>query len=202
MKAPSIYCLIGLIAICLFCRIDISAQTRNPSLATVTIEANAKDENAKDEVALLHKLVDEVRQLRLTLQRTTLGAYRVQFAFERQRLQQARVDAATQQVATVRVQLDNTKFSRTQFGERAKETQAQLDQEQDAKRRNLLEQQLKEFKRLLSTQAQQEERQSVREILLTTQLQADQIKLDDLTYQLENLERELAALSNPGAKDQ
>jgi hypothetical protein len=54
----------------------------------------------------------------------------------------------------------------------------------------------------LGTQAQQEERQSEREILLASQLQAEQIKLNDLTYQLENLERELATLSNLGATDQ
>jgi hypothetical protein len=197
MKAPKFYCLIGLIAICLFCSIEISAQTVNPSLAAAPIEANAKDE-----VALLHKLVDEVRQLRLTLQRTTLGAYRVQFAFERQRLQQTRVDSATQELATLRLQIDNTKFTRTQFLERAKEILAQLDQEQDAKRRTMFEQQLKEFKRISSTQSQQDERQREREMLLTIQLQAEQIKLNDLTYQLDSLERELATLSNPGAKDQ
>ena len=197
MKASNIYCLIGLIAICLLCPLDTSAQTGNPALATATIEANVKDE-----VALLHKLVDEVRQLRLTLQRTTLGAYRVQFAFERQRLQQGRVDSATQEVARLRLQLDNMKFNRTQFLERAKEMQGQLDQEQDAKRRNMLEQQLKELRRTLGTQAQQEERQSQREMLLAIQLQSDQIKLNDLTYQLDNLERELATVSNSVAKDQ
>ena len=197
MKTSNIYCLLGLITICLFCPQDVSAQTGNRSLATSTIEANAKDE-----ALLLRTLVDEVRQLRLTLQRTTLGAYRVQFAFERQRLQQGRVDSATQEVATLRLQLDNTKFTRTQFLERAKEIQGQLDQEQDAKRRTMLEQQLKEFKRISSSQSQQDERQREREMLLTTQLQADQIKLNDLTYQLDNLERELTTLSNPGAKDQ
>jgi len=111
------------------------------------------------------------------------------------------VDSATKELATLRLQLENTRFTRTQFVERAKEVQGQLEQEQDAKRRNMLEQQLKEFKKLLSTQAQQEQRQTEREVLLTAELQAEQVKLNDLTYQLDNLERELAAL-NPGARDQ
>jgi len=196
MKTLNICCLLGLITLYLFFPQDIRAQTGNRLASASTIDADAKDE-----AHLLRTLVDEVRQLRLTLQRTTLVAYRVQFAFERQRLQQARVDSATKELATLRLQLENTRFTRTQFVERAKEVQGQLEQEQDAKRRNMLEQQLKEFKKLLSTQAQQEQRQTEREVLLTAELQAEQVKLNDLTYQLDNLERELAAL-NPGARDQ
>jgi hypothetical protein len=197
MKAMNIYCLLGLITICLFCPKDVWAQTGNLSLAPSTIEAKAKDEEL-----LLRTLVDEVRQLRLALQRTSLGAYRFQFVFERQRLQQGRVDSATREVQTLRLQIDNAKFARTQFVERAKETQEQLEQEQDQKRRTMLEQQLKEFKVILSTQAQQDERQRDREQVLTAQLQVDQLKLDDLNNQLDNLERELTTPSNPGTKDQ
>jgi len=194
MKALNIYCLLGLAIICLSCPKDIWAQTGSRSLAPSATETNAKDEGV-----LLRALVDEVRQLRLTLQRTSLAAYRLQVVFERQRLQQGRVDSATRELQTLRLQIDNAKFSRTQFVERAKETQEQLDQEQDQKRRNMLEQQLKEFKIIMSTQSQQDERQRDREVLLTTQVQAEQLKLDDLTNQLDNLERELVAASRPGA---
>jgi SMC interacting uncharacterized protein involved in chromosome segregation len=197
MKALNIYCLLGLAIIFLSCPKDVWAQTGSRSLAPSAIETNAKDE-----VVLLRALVDEVQQLRLTLQRTALGAYRCQVVFERQRLQQGRVDSATRELQTLRLQLDNAKFSRTQFVERAKETQEQLDQEQDQKRRNMLEQQLKEFKIIMSTQSQQDERQRDREVLLTTQVQAEQLKLDDLTNQLDNLERELVTASRPGARDQ
>ena len=197
MKALNIYCLLGLAIICLSCPKDIWAQTGSRSLAPSATETNAKTEEA-----LLRTLVDEVRQLRLTLQRTVLSVHRFQVVFERQRLQQGRVDSVTRELQILSLQLDNAKFARTQFVERAKQTQEQLDQEQDQKRRNMLEQQLKEFKIILSTRSQQDDRQREREILLTTQLQAEQLKLDDLTNQLDSLERELTAGSRPGARDQ
>jgi hypothetical protein len=197
MKASNIYCLVGLVTIGLFCPTRMSAQTANRAPASSTIEVRTQAEEL-----LLRTLVDEVRQLRLTLQRTTLGAYRFQLSFERLRLQQARVDSMTRELESVRLQLDNTKFTRTQFGARAKETQEQLDQEQDVKRRGVLEQQIKEFKRMLSTQTQQEERQTERQMLLHTQLQAEQLKLSDLNNQLDYVERELTTASNAGAKNQ
>lgn len=189
MKAPNTYCLLALLTIC-FCWPNAAGQTANRSIATLNTETKTEDEE------LVRTLVEEVRQLRLTLQRTTVGAYRFQLAFERLRLQQGRVDSLTRQMESLHLQLDSTKFARTQFEARAKDTQEQLDHEQDAKRRAVLEQQLKEYKRILGTQTQQEQRQRDREIVLTGQLQAEQLKLSDLNNQLDNLERELMSLSN------
>jgi hypothetical protein len=197
MKASKFYCLLGLAIICLFCPKDVRAQPVSNLPATSAIETNTKDE-----VVLLRTLVDEVRQLRLTLQRTVLSAHRFQIVFERQRFQQGRVDAVARELQTLSLQLDNAKFARTQFVERAKQAQEQLDLEPDLKRHNMLEQQLKEFKLILSTQSQQDERHRERETLLNTQLQVEQLKLDDLTNQLDNLERELTAASRPSARDQ
>jgi hypothetical protein len=197
MKASKFYCLLGLVIICLFCPKDVRAQPVSNSLAP-----SATDTNAKAEEVLLRTLVDEVRQLRLTLLRTVVSAHRFQVVLERQRLQQGRVDSVTRELQSLSLQRDNAKFARTQFVERAKQTQDQLDLEPDLKRHNMLEQQLKEFKIILSTQSQQDDRQRERETLLNTQLQLEQLKLDDLTNQLDNLERELTAESRPGARDQ
>jgi SMC interacting uncharacterized protein involved in chromosome segregation len=197
MKASKSYCLLGLAIICLFCSKDVHAQPVSNALAPSAIEPKAKDE-----VVLLRTLVDEVRQLRLTLQRTVLSAHRFQVVLERHRLQQGRVDSVTQELQTLSLQRDNAKFARTQFVERAKQAQEQLDLEPDLKRHNMLEQQLKEFKIILSTQSQQDDRQRERETLLNTQLQVEQLKLDDLTNQLDSLERELTAGSRQDARDQ
>ncbi|MFL6209947.1 MAG: hypothetical protein ACJ74W_13910 [Pyrinomonadaceae bacterium] len=188
MKASTFGSLTGIFVICFACATHASAQTVDH--AQTGSAAVATDVG---EAALLRSLLAEMRQLRLTLQRTTAATYRFQLILDRMRLQQGRVDMLTRDLEGARLQLANAQFAQTQYAARAKETEEQLGQEQDAKRHAILEQQLKEFKRLAGVQAQQEERFREREAQLTAQLQTEQLKLDGLNTQLDNLEQILTA---------
>lgn len=185
-------CLIGLAVTCFAYPINAPAQTGSRT-------QTAAEARPSGEEALLRALLDEVRELRLALRRMTAVTYRFQSALDRVRSQQARVDAMTREVDGVRLQLSNMRASRTQLEERAKELEERLRQEQDAKLRAALEVQLKEFRRILSLQASQEERHREREAQLTTQLQTEQFKLGEINSLLDSLERELADVSD--AKD-
>jgi chromosome segregation ATPase len=185
-------CLVCLAAAaCSVCPDNAAAQTGSRPPGTSTAETRPADEET-----LLRALLDEVRQLRVVLQRTTVVTQRFQSTLERVRSQQARVDVLTREIEGVRLQLSNTEFARKQSEERAKELEERLSQEQDARLHAALESQSREFSRTLNLQAAQEERQREREAQLTAQLQIEQLKLGEINSRLDSLERELADLSD------
>ena len=68
------------------------------SLPTQAQQATSNDLAASDEKELLRELINEVRQLRLALQRANLNSFRAQVAIERLKTQQLRVDNASRQL--------------------------------------------------------------------------------------------------------
>ncbi|MEK6323714.1 MAG: hypothetical protein AABN33_18895 [Acidobacteriota bacterium] len=140
---------------------------------------------------LLRSLIDEVRQLRLAIERSNLSAYRVQIAIERMRLQQGRVDAIARDLENVRLQLSNMKMSRAQAEARVKDLEDLMNNEADTARKAPLERQYKEAKRNLDAQGKWEEQQRERETQLNIRLQEEGAKLADVNNRLDVLEREL-----------
>ncbi|HEY0084051.1 MAG TPA: hypothetical protein VGB61_14835 [Pyrinomonadaceae bacterium] len=142
---------------------------------------------------MLRALLDEVRQLRLTLQRTSLNTTRAQLAFERMRLQRSRLDVLLREAESVRAQRDSVREALAQSGDRFKELEEQTGHASDAALRARFERQLVLSKQVLNAHARREEQLREREAQLNAQLQAEQAKLGELEDQLGNLERELSA---------
>src|SRR5436190_14948535 len=67
-----------------------------------------------DNTKILQELVVEVRQLRLTLQRANINAFRAQLAIERLKVQEARVERITNQLEENQNDLNGVKSLRAQ----------------------------------------------------------------------------------------
>ncbi len=154
-----------------------------------------------DQMQMLRALLDEVRQLRLALQRNNLTAYRAQILLERLRAQQERVDRLTRELEALRNELVESKPHQAQMAEVLKGIESRLNQETDQARRNELEMEQRMVKAQLEQQAQRDERQREREAKLMAQLQIEQAKLEEINSRLDALENELekqGAAERPG----
>ena len=145
----------------------------------------------------LRELLDEVRQLRLALQRLTASGRQFQLLGERIRLQQGRVDALRRELEGARSQLAKTQAARAELAGRVKEAEEFVGRESQAGERAALEQVLREVKGKLSVLHEQEQQQRDVETQLNTQLQSEETKLLELNNRLDALERELSDLSSP-----
>jgi hypothetical protein len=141
----------------------------------------------------LRALLDEVRQLRLVLQRTSLTTTRVQLAFERMRLQRGRLDTILREADSVRGQLLSVRDALAQAADRVKESEEQIGQTPEAALRARFERQLVLSKQVLNSHTRREEQLRERETQLTAQIHIEQVKLSELEDHLGNLERELSA---------
>lgn len=163
-------------------------------LSTGTLRAQSANRNAEaapDNQQVLQSLLTEVRQLRLTLQRTNLSMFRAQIMIERLRMQQQRVDELTQQLEENQNELTGSGLTRSQLADRSQDLESQIKAEQDAIRRAQLEAQLKELKYVVAQQTEQEVQLRARQTQLTAQLQTERSKLDEIDSRLDALEREL-----------
>ena len=140
---------------------------------------------------LLRALLDEVRQLRLAIERSNLGTFRVQVAIERMRSQQGRVDSVARDLENLRLQLSSMKMSRAQSESRLKDLEDQMTDETETARKAQLERQYKEAKRSIDAQVKWEEQTRERETQLSVRLQEEQGKLSEINNRLDTFEREL-----------
>jgi chromosome segregation ATPase len=138
-------------------------------------------------------LLDEVRQLRLALQRANVVSHRLQVTLERVRIQQARVDSISRALEGVRSRLADLRAARPQMEEQIKYAEDLAGSTAGENRRAELEQQIKEMKGRLGVWAREEEQARAREAELSSESQVEQAKLGDLHNQLENMVRELEA---------
>jgi predicted nucleic acid-binding Zn-ribbon protein len=156
------------------------------------LAASAKAQSSKPpDDKTLQSLVNEVRLLRVTLQRINLSTYRSQIIVERIRAQNDRVARLTRMLEDTRDESANIQVHINQLTERAKSLESQVQQESDAKQRSQLEVEQKEFKYVLDQQRQRYERLRERELRLNSELQAEQGKLSELEGRLDALEREI-----------
>lgn len=179
-KRSTLYCLLCFGILWLFSPEALRAQSSNR--ATETTSADQQ---------ILQALLSEVRQLRLTLQRTNISVFRTQLMIERLRMQQERVDRLTRQLEENQNELTGAGLSRSQLTERSQDLESQIKAEQDAGRRAQLDAQYKELKYIMEQQTERETQLRARQVQLTTQLQTERAKLDEIDSRLEALEREL-----------
>jgi predicted nucleic acid-binding Zn-ribbon protein len=140
---------------------------------------------------LLRALLDEVRQLRLAIERSNLSTFRVQIAIERMRFQQGRVDSVARDLENLRLQLSSMKVSRAQSESRLKDLEDQMTDETETTRKAQLERQYKEAKRNMDVQVKWEEQTRERETQLSVRLQEEQGKLSEINNRIDTLERQL-----------
>jgi predicted nucleic acid-binding Zn-ribbon protein len=159
---------------------SVSGQTRTPP-----------DPLRDDDRQVLRALLDEMRELRLALQRANVASYRLQVTLERIKLQQGRMDSFSRALESVRSRLSDLKSSRPQMEEQIKYAEDLLNSTTDLKRRGELEQEIRAMKAHQSSRAREEEQSRNREAELILELQLEQAKLTDLNNQLDSMVRQL-----------
>jgi chromosome segregation ATPase len=154
-------------------------------------EKRSAESSKEDDQQVLRTLLDEVRQLRLALQRSNALNHRVQITLERLRLQQGRVDSVARSLENVRSRMTDLKTARPQMEEQIKSAEELVARAADQSRREEMEYQLKETKARLASWARDEEQLRERETALVSELQIEQSKLSELNGQLEIMVRQL-----------
>jgi len=159
-----------------------------------TTNNNANAAQGENEQTM-QALVNEVRQLRLAIQRSNLSGYHAQVVIERMRSQQQIVDRLTERLRGVRDEAVGMKMymplQQAEIQNRLKEIEASLNDPVDANTRRAREGQLEITKQRLGLMAQQETRLQEKESQLVAQLQIEQAKLTELNDQLDALQREM-----------
>ena len=142
---------------------------------------------------VLRSLLDEVRQLRLALQRADVVSRRIHVTVERVRLRQARVDSIGRALEGARSRLADLRAARPQIEEQVKSAEESAENTADPARRAGLEQEVKWMKGRLAVWAREEEQLRAREAELMSELQVEQARLGELHDRLEDMARELEA---------
>jgi len=145
----------------------------------------------------MQALLNEVRQLRLAIQRSNLNAYHAQVTFERVRMQQQRVDRLNEKLSEVREQIAKIKMEQARLPEQARVAEGSLSQETDPARRRSLEDMQKGLKYEIERLSQMETNLRETESQLNGQLQIEQAKLSELNDSLDALQKELEVEGKP-----
>ena len=168
------------------------AQTGKPSEAT--------SPGKQTEPQLLKGILDEMRELRTTLQQTSLLQYRSAFMLDRVRRQEARVKSAEGELRELRAAMreltDPTRYD--DLMEDINEVEVQINETVDMVERSVLGREVTRYKnkleRLKKADTDELELKRRREPKLEEQLRTEQAALVDLDYQVEALLRQMDLL--------
>jgi len=143
----------------------------------------------------IQALLDEVRQLRLAVERSAVLAPKIQMTLQRMQLQQDSVSRASRQLEDLREQLAKSAAEEADVAFHIKDVEARAAQEQDSARRKAMEDEVKLTKSRLEEKTDQQKmndaQQRARESELAGRLQTEQAKLNELNDRLDTLERML-----------
>lgn len=145
-----------------------------------------------DQGPTIQALLNEVRQLRLAIERMSLSAYRAQIAVERLRLQQERVERLTRDLEAVRDQIHEEELQEPLM----KEVIEGVENRPGAGAGDEME--LKMLKAQIEQRGQRMKQLREREAQLMGQLGVERANLSDIIYRLDVLERELESPSPAG----
>lgn len=142
----------------------------------------------------MRALLEEVRQLRLVLQRNSVNAYRAQTLMERLARQQRRVDDLTAELDQIKAQLQQAQELNREEDE-LKDLEATINETADPQARAQLLQAYASLKRSLARQReyarQEAERCRERQQQLEMSLSAEQGRLAEIQEQLNAVDREM-----------
>ena len=136
-------------------------------------------------------LLDEVRQLRLVLQRNSLATYRAQVTLERLKFQQARVDQLFKEQADLQNRIKEVERNLPTLSNQAGELEKLLAVAATPTERNEREMMIRAIKGELENEKQRLQDWREREPQIAARLQTEQAKLAELNDNLDKLEREL-----------
>ena len=155
-----------------------------------TTNSPNKAEQGENEQTM-QALLNEVRQLRLAIQKSNLSAYHAQVIIERMRSQRQQVDRLTDRLRETRDRMASMKMGQTEIQYELKKMEDHLSQQTDVGVIRDVEEQIDRFKNRLGAQAQEEARLRENESQLVAQLQIEQSRLSEFNDQLDALQREL-----------
>src|SRR5262245_60735522 len=160
---------------------------------TTTNSPNKAEQGENEQT--MRALLNEVRQLRLAIQRSNLSAYHAQVIIERMRSQQQSVDRLADRLRETRDQAANWKMhmplAQAEHQERLKNMEDSLNDPVDANTRRAREGEIDLIKKRLGVIAQEEAWLREKESQLAAQLQIEQARLAEFNEQLDALQREL-----------
>ena len=140
------------------------------------------------------ELVNEVRQLRLEVQRLSTSAQRMQLLLDRLRSQQEVVTRLSQQLSETRDQSNQARLDQSRLNAMTehfeKQKAAGLKSDEELKSLNVEKESLK----------QREQTLLQRELQLSSELEAERSTLNDLKTRLDKLENEITMPSGEPAK--
>lgn len=167
---------------------QIIGLAQTPSIASASAR-NAVE--PLDQNQVLRALLEEVRALRLALERSQYNSVLLQTTVEQLRMRQDMVNQLSQRLDDCRTELTSLQQGLTRLPDHVKEIERRMQNAEDAQQRTLLESELKATQLAHEEQKERSERQRVRADQLTTQLQDEQHKLDELYARLAHLEQQL-----------
>lgn len=140
----------------------------------------------------LQRLLREVHELRLAIERQSSVGARVQLLSSRVALQDERVFKLLQQLENVRREIMGLETQAKQAAERDARLDDEIASEMDTKQRQELELAKKQFKAERALQSSMLEALRVRESELANAAATEQAKLDEVTRRLDDLDRALS----------
>jgi hypothetical protein len=143
------------------------------------------------ETQTLQTLLNEVRELRLSIDRSTLLGARTQIALQRIQIQEARTARLSQGYESIHQQAEEIAAHRARTAARAKENEDNATRLGDSRARQEAEEMAKQLKAEVDVLAGTEQRARVREAELGSQLQIEQGRLQELFSRVDEMERAL-----------
>ena len=159
----------------------------HPTAKTPSGNQSPQNDNGQPMQALLN----EVRLLRLAIQRSNLNTYHAQVTLERLRMQQQVVDRLSGKLEDARARSTEFKMHHPRLLEEIKRTEDYLDKEADPVKRRDLEGRQQSLKSEAERFAQMETQARDQETQLAIQLQMEQAKLNEINERLDTLQKEL-----------
>ncbi len=141
--------------------------------------------------ATIQALLQEVHELRLALERSTMIGPRVEIAVQRMRLQQEQVARTTAQLYDIRREIDQVQGEVNKSAAQVDGLNKEAQETTDQPRRQSIENILKEIKMDSDQKQRSLESLRTRESELSGRLQTEQASLDELRTRLDRLEQSL-----------
>lgn len=136
-------------------------------------------------------LLDEVRQLRLVLQRNSVATYRAQVTLERLKLQQGIVAKLLEEQEQLRRNIRSNEQSLPHQAEQVTEIEKIVALAKTPEERIDREMAVRDFKKEMERRKQELQDLREREPQVAARVQTEQAKLSELNESLDKLEREL-----------
>lgn len=153
----------------------------------------APAQNPSADAATMRDLLNEIRQLRATMEKTATLGPRMQLLMQRAQFQEQKVSRVQAQLDEVRKQIQQESSRQTAATERLTKIEQDISNESDASRRSQLEDMRSGLKMVLGNGPDPQLR--ARENELNNAFIAEQATLTEFNEKLDALERQLEALA-------